>query len=148
MKKVLAVILIALAFASMTYIVSKSIGNYQMNINKSKYAKGEALYEQKCATCHLTNGEGVQDLYPPLQSSDFLRNDKSRIINVLLQGISGKITVNGITYNGVMHPVPGTDKELSDLLNYIYARFGNSEYEFTPEEIAVFRELHSNHSSN
>ena len=47
-----------------------------------------------------------------------------------------------------MHPVSGTDKELSELLNYIYAQFGNGEYEFTPEEIAVFRELHSNHSSN
>ena len=56
--------------------------------------------------------------------------------------------VNGKSYNGVMHPVSGTDKELSELLNYIYAQFGNGEYEFTPEEIAVFRELHSNHSSN
>lgn len=148
MKKVLAVILIICAFASMTYIVSKSIGDYQRNVNKNKYAIGEAIYQQKCATCHQTNGEGVQDLYPPLQSSDFLRNDKARIINVLLQGLSGHIIVNGISYNGVMHPVSGTDKELSELLNYIYSRFGNGEYEFTPEEIAVFRELHSSHSSN
>ena len=83
MKKVLAVILIMCAFASMTYIVSKSIGDYQRNVNKNKYAIGESFYQQKCATCHQTNGEGVQDLYPPLQSSDFLRNDKARIINVL-----------------------------------------------------------------
>jgi hypothetical protein len=67
---------------------------------------------------------------------------------VLLQGISGHITVNGISYNGVMHPVSGTDKELSELLNYVYFRFGNGEYEFTPAEIAVYRELHSSHSSN
>ncbi|MEY3688885.1 MAG: Copper-containing nitrite reductase precursor [Bacteroidota bacterium] len=148
MKKVLAIILIISAFASMTYIVSQSIGNYQGNITKNKHAKGEELYNQRCATCHLENGEGVQDLYPPLQSSDFLRNDKSRIINVLLQGLSGPVTVNGIPYNSVMHPVPGTDRDLSEVLNYVYARFGNGEYTFTPEEIAVLRELHSNHSSN
>jgi len=148
MKKIVSLILLISAFASMTYIVSKSIGDVQGNITKSKYAMGEKLYNQRCATCHLKNGEGVQDMYPPLQSSDFLRNDKTRIINVLLQGLSGPITVNGISYTGVMHPVSGTDKELSDVLNYVYARFGNGEYTFTPEEIAVLRELHSNHSSN
>jgi mono/diheme cytochrome c family protein len=147
MNKLLSVILIIAAFASLTFIVSKAISSYQSNVNKHKYAAGEALYQQRCATCHQSNGEGVQDLYPPLMSSDFLLNDKSRIINVLLQGLSGQIAVNGIPYQGVMHPVPGTDKELSDVLNYVYARFGNGQYSFTPDEIRVLRELHSNHSS-
>jgi mono/diheme cytochrome c family protein len=148
MKKILSVILLICAFAAITYLVSKSIADYQFSINAQKNAKGEKLYAQRCATCHQLNGEGVAGLYPPLQSSDFLLQDKSRIINVLLQGLSGPIQVNGIPYDGVMHPVPGTDQELADILNYIYTRFGNREYVFTADEVGVLRALHSNHSSN
>lgn len=148
MKKILSILLLTMAFASITYVISKSIAEYQYSINAQKNAKGEQLYAQRCATCHQSNGEGVAGLYPPLQSSDFLLNDKSVIINVLLQGLSGPIQVNGIPYDGVMHPVPGTDQELADMLNYVYTRFGNGEYVFTPDEIAVLRALHSNHSSN
>ena len=148
MKKILSVILLISAFASITYIISKSIAEYQDSINAQKNAKGQVLYAQRCATCHQLNGEGVAGLYPPLQSSDFLLQEKSRIVNVLLQGLSGPIQVNGIPYDGIMHPVPGTDQELADILNYVYTRFGNREYVFTTDEIAVLRALHSNHSSN
>lgn len=148
MKKILSLILLIAAFASITYIVSKSISDYQHSINAQKNAKGEKLYEQRCATCHQSNGEGVAGLYPPLQSSDFLQNDKSMIINVLLQGLSGPVQVNGIPYDGVMHPVPGTDQELADIMNYVYTRFAKGEYTFTADEIGVLRAIHSNHSSN
>ena len=148
MKKILSIILIFAAFSSITFLISRGIDSYQSTVNDAKYAKGATLYEQKCATCHQSSGEGIEGLYPPLQKSDFLHHDKNKIINVLLQGLSGHIEVNGKVFTGVMHPVTGTDDELSDLLNYVYVRFGNQRYAFTPQEIGVLRELHSSHSSN
>lgn len=148
MKKFASILLLLCAFVSLTYLVSRGIDSYQESANLEKHAAGMRLYEQRCATCHQSNGEGVKGLYPPLQSSDFLQENKHRIINVLLQGISGEITVNGEVYNGVMHPVPVSDQEIADILNYVSARFGNGEMTFAKEEIEVLRELHSSHSSN
>ena len=76
--------------------------------------------------------------------------DMMTIINVFKQGamnLSVPKLILGQSRTKIQSK-KNKDKELSELLNYIYARFGNGEYEFTPEEIAVFRELHSNHSSN
>ena len=148
MKKLASIVLLMLAFASLTYVVSRGISSYQKKENLQKHASGIVLYEQRCSTCHQSNGEGISGLYPPLQSSDYVVENKHRIINVLLQGLSGEIIVNGVRYNGVMHPVPGTDQEIADILNYISSEFGNGEMTFAKEEIAVLRELHSNHSSN
>lgn len=148
MKKIASILLLGLTFASMTYLVSRGLDAYKEQSLLEEHSTGMKLYEQRCATCHQSNGEGVPGLHPPLQSSDFLQEDKNRIINVLLQGISGELVVNGITYRGVMHPVPGSDKEIADILNYVSARFGDVKQTFTVEEVALLRELHSSHSSN
>ena len=148
MKKTASILLLFLTFASLTYIVSRSIHSYTQQSNHVKHATGKQLYEQHCAMCHQSNGEGVPGLHPPLQSSDFLHEDKNRIINVMLQGISGELIVNGETYNGVMHPVYASNSEITDILNYVSMRFGNGKYTFTVEEISLLRELNSNHSSN
>lgn len=148
MKKAASILLLFLTFASLTYLVSRGIHSYTEQSNLEKHANGKRSYEQRCATCHQSNGEGIPGLYPPLQSSDFLQEDKHRIINVMLQGISGELIVNGKTYNGVMHPVYASDREIADMLNYVSMRFTNGKHTFTVEEIALLRELHSSHSSN
>ncbi|MBM4150231.1 MAG: cytochrome c [Ignavibacteria bacterium] len=148
MKKAASILLLFLTFASLTYLVSRGIHYYTEQSNLEKHATGKRSYEKHCATCHQSNGEGVPGLYPPLQSSDFLQEDKHRIINVMLQGISGELIVNGKTYNGIMHPVYASDSEIADLLNYVSMRFINGKHTFTVEEISLLRELHSSHSSN
>lgn len=148
MKKAASILLLFLTFASLTYLVSRGIHYYTEQSNLEKHANGKRSYEQRCATCHLSNGEGIPGLYPPLQSSDFLQEDKHRIINVMLQGISGELIVNGKTYNGVMYPVYASDREIADMLNYVSMRFSNGKHTFTVEEISLLRELHSSHSSN
>ena len=72
MKKLASIVLLMLAFASLTYVVSRGISSYQKKGNLQKHASGIVLYEQRCATCHQSNGEGISGLYPPLQSSDYV----------------------------------------------------------------------------
>jgi nitrite reductase (NO-forming) len=41
------------------------------------------------------DGKGVANVFPPLAGSDFLMADKRRSHRVVLNGLSGPVTVNG-----------------------------------------------------
>ncbi len=88
---------------------------------------GEAVYTGKgnCATCHMTTGQGVAGAFPPLVASDYLA-DKANVIKVILNGLTGDVTVNGTKYSGAMPPVAGlTDEETRDLVNYVLNTWDN-----------------------
>src|SRR3954469_18738834 len=63
---------------------------------------GQALFAGTCSVCHQANGAGMAGVFPPLAKSDFFAGDIKRAINVVLHGLSGKVTVNGQEYNSVM----------------------------------------------
>lgn len=94
------------------------------DLNKSM-TRGKAIYTDFCITCHKTNGEGTLKFFPPLAKSDFLVNNREESIKSVKYGQKGKITVNGVDYNGLM-PNPGLeDEEVADVLNYIMNSWGN-----------------------
>ena len=59
-------------------------------------------YGQVCIVCHQATGLGLEGVFPPLAKSDYLAADPRRAINILLHGLTGKLTVNGADYNSVM----------------------------------------------
>src|SRR5260370_31863750 len=61
---------------------------------KASMARGKAIYDAQCVTCHREKGEGVKDVYPPLAKSDYLLANKARSIGVVVNGAHGAITVN------------------------------------------------------
>ena len=73
-----------------------------------------------CITCHLDNSKGVPKVYPPLAGSDYLKKNRKESIKASKYGMSGEITVNGITYNSVMAPLGLSDEEVADVINYIH----------------------------
>jgi len=94
------------------------------DLEKSK-ARGKEIYIDFCVTCHRATGEGTAEIFPPLVKSDFLKNQQSESIYALKYGQKGKITVNGVEYNGMM-PAPGLDDgEVADVMNYINHAWGN-----------------------
>jgi nitrite reductase (NO-forming) len=76
-----------------------------------------------------------------LAQSDFLNQDKQRAIKVLVNGKQGEIKVNGMTFNGAMPMFPLTDKEIADVLTYVYSAFGNSGEEVSVPEVKSIRAL-------
>ena len=100
---------------------------------------GLEIYSTNCQSCHLENGEGIEDTYPPLASSDYMMADKNRLINLILNGSSDPMVVNGKTYQGYMPGYPLNDQEVSDLVNYIRNSFGNKGGITTPTEVAAAR---------
>ncbi len=105
-----------------------------------RVARGEATFRGVCATCHQREGQGMANVFPPLASSDFLMADRTRSIHIVLEGLSGPITVNGQPYNGVMPTFSNlTDHEIADVLTYVRSHFGNNGDAITDEEVAAVR---------
>lgn len=88
--------------------------------------RGETLYGKYCAGCHQPTGTGLPGAFPPLAKSDYLLKDKQRAVGVLVNGLTGKITVNGKDFNNAM-PNFGylSDREIADVLNYTLNSWGN-----------------------
>ncbi len=84
------------------------------------YIGGKEIYEQNCANCHQKNGKGLQNLYPQIAGSDYLK-DKSKVILAIKYGLAGEIIVNGKKYN---QPMPAnnqlTNLDIAEVVTYIY----------------------------
>ena len=97
-------------------------------------ADGEEIYQDFCLQCHLSNGEGVSGIYPPLANSDYLFDDIDRSIRNVKYGVSGPIIVNDDEYNGVMINNGLDDEEVADVMNYILNSWGNKSDEIITKE--------------
>jgi mono/diheme cytochrome c family protein len=93
---------------------------------KASIAEGKLVYEDLCITCHMADGKGVTKAFPPLANSDYLKKNQKKSIAAVKNGMSGEITVNGVTYNSIMAPLGLSDKEVADVVNYINNSWGNS----------------------
>ena len=92
---------------------------------KQSILDGEEIYQDFCLQCHLDNGKGVENTFPPLAKSDYLQNNIEASIRGIKYGLRGGITVNGKTYNGVMVNQGLYEEEVSDVMNYILNSWGN-----------------------
>jgi mono/diheme cytochrome c family protein len=91
------------------------------------YIGGKEIYEKNCANCHQKDGKGLQNLYPPIAGSDFLKN-KEQVILAIKSGISGEIVVNGKKYN---QPMPANNQlqnlDIAEVVTYIYNEWGGEK---------------------
>ena len=106
---------------------------------KTSMAKGKDVYSSYCTSCHMEQGEGLEDVYPPLAKSDYLMADKKRMIQQILYGATGPMKVNGKTYNAEMTGFELSDQDVSDLSNYIRNSFGNKGPAVMPDEVKAAR---------
>jgi len=101
---------------------------------------GEALFAGTCSVCHQANGQGLEGVFPPLAGSDLLAKDPHRAVKIVLNGLSGSVTVNGKTFNSVMPPMSQlNDDELANILTYVSHSWGNKGLRYTAQELAQTR---------
>ena len=86
---------------------------------------GKILYEANCAACHQQDGTGLAGAFPPLANSDYLMAREDKGAGIIINGLSGKITVNGKEYDGVMPQMQLTDDEIANILTYVRNSWGN-----------------------
>jgi len=102
---------------------------------------GEGVYERYCLACHQMDGSGVPGLYPPLRETEWVTGDKETLIEIVMNGLSGTIEVNGEVYNQEMAASEFlSDEEIAAVLTYIRAGFGNDSGRVSATEVASIRE--------
>ncbi len=101
---------------------------------------GEALYNGTCSVCHQSNGAGLPNVFPPLAKSDFLNADKTRAINIVLNGLNGPVTVNGAKFDSVMPPMSQlNDDEVANIVTFVLNSWGNKGGTVTAADVAEVR---------
>lgn len=82
------------------------------------------MYDFHCAGCHLEDGTGLGEIYPPLTKSDYVLNHITDFPCIISKGMSGKLVVNGKTYNGEMPGNKGlTSVEITNIINFMNHTF-------------------------
>lgn len=107
--------------------------------------KGKQVYMGLCTACHMPDGKGLPGAFPPLAGSDYMLADRDRAVRTVLKGMSGPVTVNGVTFNSVMPPQEAvlTDTQIADVLTYVFNAWGNTGDAFTAAQVKAIRnEIH------
>jgi len=115
------------------------------SVSSKAMENGLSVYKSHCFACHQMTGLGIQKLYPPLTGNKTITGDKTYLIRILLNGMSGEIVVNGEKYNQVMIPHNFlTDEQIADVLTYIRNSFGNQASQVTTSEVKKIRRENQN----
>lgn len=109
-------------------------------IKEDQIAAGQTLFQGTCSTCHQAGGQGLEGVFPPLAKSDFLMADKTRSIAIVLNGLQGKVVVNGKEYHSVMPPMSQlADDEIANILTYARNSWGNEGEAVSAAEVIGVR---------
>jgi glucose/arabinose dehydrogenase/mono/diheme cytochrome c family protein len=110
------------------------------NLDKGVVAGGEKIYNTYCGTCHQKNGLGASGRFPSLAGTPWVLGDKSKLIEIVLNGLEGHIEVNGESFDGLMpqHSFL-SDEEVANVLTFVRENFGNKASAVSAEEVSNIR---------
>jgi mono/diheme cytochrome c family protein len=95
-----------------------------------------------CGACHQPSGMGTPGTFPPLAGSEWvLEKDPSRVIRIVLDGLTGPVQVKGQAFNSQM---PGwrtqlSEQEIAQVITYVRKAWGNTADAVTKEQVAAIK---------
>jgi mono/diheme cytochrome c family protein len=105
-------------------------------------ADGAAIYAARCVACHQASGAGLPGVFPPLAGSEWVLGAEKALLQILLHGAEGELTVKGTVYKGAM-PAFGAqlaDAELAAVASHIRQQWGNQAAPIAVAAVASERE--------
>ncbi len=136
---------IALAFAALASSSGCGGGGKQAEPDAADadpaHTSGRSYYRFTCAPCHGREGRGMGELYPPLRGGSWVNADPSVAIRIVLKGLEGEITVDGVRYMNKMPPQGAQlpDEKIAAILSYLRASWGNVGTPVTTEQVTGVR---------
>jgi glucose/arabinose dehydrogenase/mono/diheme cytochrome c family protein len=110
------------------------------NLDKGKTVTGAQIYDIYCRACHQKDGKGDGLRFPPLDNSEWVKGDKKKLMNIVLNGLAGTIEVKDRPYNSLMPPLNFLkDEDIAQVLTYIRQNFDNNAGIVSPGEVNKFR---------
>jgi mono/diheme cytochrome c family protein len=105
-------------------------------------ARGRLVYLDQCAGCHMENGEGIANVFPPIRGNTGVHaSDPTSLARLVLEGAASAKTPQhreGFAMPGFAGKL--TDAEVADVLTYVRASFGNQAAPVAASKVADVRE--------
>lgn len=87
---------------------------------------GKSLFNEQCSSCHQPSGTGLPGTFPPLAGNHDLMLDRLFPAYVVLNGLQGKISVEGTDYNAQMPSFAHlSDAQIAAVIEYVRGAWGN-----------------------
>lgn len=110
------------------------------SVQAADVSAGKAIYDHHCVTCHLPTGQGLPGTFPSLAQSDFFKKAKpENLVQIVRDGLTGDVVVNGVRYSSVMPPSDLTDQETADVLNFVSVQFNSGKPILTAASVKAIR---------
>jgi mono/diheme cytochrome c family protein len=118
------------------------------NMDKDLIA-GRELFKANCLVCHGQDGNGVKGLGAPLNGSDWVQGDKTKLLSIVLYGLTGPVKVAGKLYvppdvAGEMPAMVNNDKvsdaDIAQIASYIRHAWSNKAGKITEDDVKAVRQ--------
>jgi mono/diheme cytochrome c family protein len=102
---------------------------------------GKQTYMTVCVACHQPTGLGLPPVFPGISKTEYVEGAQDRLVGIVLKGIMGPITVNGVVFNNVMPPQEAmlNDEKIAAVLTYVRSSFGNNAPAISVDTVAEVR---------
>jgi len=108
---------------------------------QARFQAGKVVYSRTCIQCHKVDGLGQTGLAPPLVDSEWILGEENHVIRIVLNGITGPVTVGGQTYN---YEMPGLqtlkDDEVAAVLTYVRREWDHTASPVDAADVKKIRE--------
>jgi len=118
------------------------------NMDKNLLA-GMQLFQVNCQTCHGVDGNGIKGLGAPLNESNWVQGDKSKLLAIVLYGLTGPVKVGDKLYAppevATEMPAIGNndkfgDQDIAQILSYIRNAWNNRADKITEDDVKSARQ--------
>ena len=101
--------------------------------NDDLLKRGQEVYENNCADCHRSNGEGLAVKFPALKGNALVLGDPKPVLDTVVNGRKGKL--------GQMPAWKDLldDAQIAGAISYIRNAWGNQAPPVKPEDVAGAR---------
>ena len=140
MKKIIVITaLMSLAFVYIIAQTQKPTKN-KIDTPAASIERGKAIYQRECLSCHQLDGGGVPHMNPPLAGSTDVLKDKKKIIGIVLNGMTDRVSLDDEYYsNNMASHSYLSNQQIADVLNYVRNSFGNKADIITAVEVKSVR---------
>jgi mono/diheme cytochrome c family protein/glucose/arabinose dehydrogenase len=116
----------------------------ETSVSVDRVTAGLTIFRSTCMACHGADGEGLENIAPPLKGSQYVEGPSDRLAMILLNGLQGPLTIKGQQYNfnGSMPNFGNNfnDKQIADIIGYLHNSFvAHPPKPISPDKIKELR---------
>jgi mono/diheme cytochrome c family protein len=106
---------------------------------RARFERGRTIFEQTCASCHQLSGLGDIGIAPPLRNSSYVLGSPERLAKVVLHGLRGPLSFEGLTWDGEMPAFAASDEDIASVLTYLRREWNHTADPIAPELVSAVR---------